>query len=95
MNDLQDFLDLLKTPDYRSRYLIAKRGGTCVACGNNALPLRDPSARLEYGVSALCQKCQHRFLGTDAGEASPNELEEEPQKEKNRPLGRPGVSAED
>jgi len=63
MKDMQDFLDLLKNPDYRSRYLIAKRTGACLACGSKVLSLRDASARLEYEVSALCQECQDRYLG--------------------------------
>ena len=62
MKKLQELLDFLSGPTYESSYAIAKATGTCLMCGNPAKVFRDMSAKIEYDVSALCQKCQDEFF---------------------------------
>jgi hypothetical protein len=49
-------------PTYGSDYARAKAQQTCIVCGRPAVRFRDPSARLEYTVSALCQQCQDQLF---------------------------------
>ena len=44
--------------NYKSNYTMAKVTKTCLLCGGPAFKFRNPSARLEYTISALCQVCQ-------------------------------------
>ena len=63
--ELMKALELLKTfseDSYRSDYANAKAKGTCILCGRPAKEFRNPSARLEYHVSALCQDCQDSYF---------------------------------
>jgi hypothetical protein len=48
--------------DYRDRYMYSKATRTCIRCGKFALKFRNASARLEYSISALCQKCQDEIF---------------------------------
>ena len=65
-------LELIKAfseDSYRSEYAHAKANGICILCGRLAKDFRNPSARLEYHVSALCQDCQDSyFMGLKAAE---------------------------
>ena len=54
-------------PTYRSDYAKAKAMQTCIVCGRPALRFRDPSARFEYTVSALCQQCQDQLFYSREG----------------------------
>lgn len=45
-------------PTYRTDYAIAAADNTCIRCGGFAEEYRDTSSRLDYMVSALCQRCQ-------------------------------------
>jgi hypothetical protein len=54
--------EVFSRPTYRSDYATAKAGQTCIVCGRPAVRFRDPSARFEYTVSALCQECQDRLF---------------------------------
>jgi hypothetical protein len=58
MADLVELLEVLSTASYKTNYLKSKATSTCIGCGRPANKFRDSSARLEYKVSALCQKCQ-------------------------------------
>jgi hypothetical protein len=58
MAELLELLEVLSTPSYKANYLKSKATSTCIRCGRLANKFRDSSARLEYKVSALCQKCQ-------------------------------------
>jgi hypothetical protein len=63
--ELMKALELIKTfseDSYRSDYTTAKAKGTCILCGRLAKEFRNPSARLEYHVSALCQDCQDSYF---------------------------------
>ena len=53
-----ELLEIFSATKYRSSYTNAKAGKTCIRCGKPAKAFRDASARLEYKVSALCQRCQ-------------------------------------
>jgi hypothetical protein len=58
-------LELIKTfseENYKSEYTNAKAKGTCILCGRPAKDFRNPTARLEYHVSALCQDCQDSYF---------------------------------
>ena len=64
MDKLESLLDILSSDrEYEKRFVIAKVSKSCIWCGNEAVEFRDASARLEYFVSALCQKCQDEFIG--------------------------------
>jgi len=67
MGDLQHLFEIFTKPDYDSRYLIAKRTGTCLVCRREVFAFTTVSARLEYAVSALCEECQEKYLGARAG----------------------------
>ena len=54
--------EVFSRPTYRSDYASAKSRQTCILCGCPALRFRDPSARFEYTVSALCQQCQDKLF---------------------------------
>ncbi|MBE9571164.1 MAG: hypothetical protein IMF11_11085, partial [Proteobacteria bacterium] len=58
MPNTLELLKIFSATTYRSSYTNAKTGKTCIRCGKPAKSFRDASARLEYKVSALCQKCQ-------------------------------------
>lgn len=63
MSKGKDLLDFLSSQlEYKERYALAKASSTCIRCGRAALEFKDPSARLEYSISALCQKCQDAFF---------------------------------
>jgi hypothetical protein len=53
--------EVFSRPTYRSDYARAKAQQTCIVCGRPAVRFRDPSARFEYTVSALCQQCQDQL----------------------------------
>ena len=64
MAKILELLEILSATKYSAKYVNAKAGKTCIRCGKPAKSFRDPSARLEYNVSALCQKCQDEcFIG--------------------------------
>jgi hypothetical protein len=64
MDKLESLLDILSSDrEYEKRFVIAKVSKSCIWCGKEAVEFRDASARLEYFVSALCQKCQDEFIG--------------------------------
>ena len=50
--------EIFSATTYRANYANAKARNTCIRCGKPAKAFRDASARLEYNVSALCQRCQ-------------------------------------
>ena len=63
MSKLEKLLDFLSSKlEYEERYAAAKASTTCIKCGKLAQQFRDESARLEYSISALCQKCQDEFF---------------------------------
>ena len=63
MDKLENLLDILSSDrEYEKRFAIAKVSRSCIWCGEEAREFRDASARLEYFISALCQKCQDEFI---------------------------------
>lgn len=56
--------EVFSRPTYRSDYARAKAHQTCIICGRPAVKFRDPSARFEYTVSALCQECQDQLFSS-------------------------------
>jgi hypothetical protein len=62
MSKLEELFQTFKDPEYRACYTHAKATGTCVMCRGPAREFRDPGARFEYGISALCQLCQDKYL---------------------------------
>lgn len=57
-----DVLPIFSASSYKVSYRKAKATNTCILCGGLARDFRDPLTRLEYEVSALCQKCQDEYL---------------------------------
>jgi hypothetical protein len=57
-----ELIEIFSEDSYRSDYTNAKAEGTCILCGMLAKEFRNPSARLEYHVSALCQDCQDSYF---------------------------------
>ena len=53
-----ELLQICAEASYKVNYAKSKARGTCIRCGKPAKEFRDASARLEYKISALCQKCQ-------------------------------------
>ena len=63
--------DVFSRPTYRADYARAKAQRTCILCERLAVGFRDTSAKLEYGVSALCQQCQDQlFQSRERGKKS-------------------------
>lgn len=58
MSRTQELLAIFSAESYDARYAQAKANHTCIRCEGRAIIFRDALARLEYEVSALCQKCQ-------------------------------------
>jgi hypothetical protein len=58
----QELLNLFSDTNYEVYHVTAKSTRTCIMCGGKARVFRDISSRLEYDISALCQKCQDRFF---------------------------------
>ena len=56
-------LDIFSSPTYKANYAKAKATNTCIRCGKPAKVFREASARIEYKVSALCQRCQDECFG--------------------------------
>ena len=63
MEKLHELLECLSSNDYPVNYAIAKSKFTCIMCGQDVGTFRDAGARLEYDISALCQKCQDASFG--------------------------------
>jgi len=57
-----ELLKIFSKSDYRARYTYSKATNTCIRCGESARVFRDASARLEYSISSLCQKCQDELF---------------------------------
>jgi hypothetical protein len=67
MSDALALHEVFSRPTYRSDYAIANARQTCIVCGRPAVRFRDPSARFEYTVSALCQQCQDQLFNSREG----------------------------
>jgi len=63
MSILEQLIDILSHPGYNSRYRSSKSSRTCLICASPARQFSDEWAKLEYEVSALCQRCQEEYLG--------------------------------
>jgi hypothetical protein len=55
-------VDLIVSPQYASRYMLAKTMRTCIVCGNPAHTFGDCPARLKYESSGICEQCQERYF---------------------------------
>lgn len=62
MEKIETLLDLFAAPTYEASFVIAKASGTCIMCGGRARAFQDAWARLEYDLSALCQRCQDKYF---------------------------------
>ncbi|UCF85674.1 MAG: hypothetical protein JSV50_08595 [Desulfobacteraceae bacterium] len=58
MTKALELREIFSATTYRANYANAKAKSICIRCGKPAKLFRDASARLEYNVSALCQRCQ-------------------------------------
>jgi hypothetical protein len=54
--------EIFSSPSYQTDYAKAKAKNTCIRCGGYVGTFRDISSKLEYMVSALCQRCQDKCL---------------------------------
>jgi hypothetical protein len=64
MSNALALYEVFSRPTYRSDYARAKARQTCIVCGRPAIRFRDPSARIEYTVSSLCQQCQDQLFSS-------------------------------
>lgn len=62
MTRYDELVEIFCEDNYRARYMAAKTNTTCIRCGESAREFTDASARLEYRISGLCQKCQEHFF---------------------------------
>lgn len=62
MGTLNEFKEIVCGSNYLDKYIRAKATATCIRCGESAREFYDASARLEYRISALCQRCQDDFF---------------------------------
>jgi hypothetical protein len=60
---MSELMNFLSDSGYQARYGHAKATKTCALCEQPARTFRNASGKLEYSVSALCQKCQDRCFG--------------------------------
>ena len=58
MTKVQELLEIFSATTYKANYTKSKATSTCIRCGKTAKVFRNASARFEYKISALCQKCQ-------------------------------------
>ncbi|MGD8228315.1 MAG: hypothetical protein PVI20_11080 [Desulfobacteraceae bacterium] len=65
MANFEKLLEFLSKPTYKTSYADAKANGTCIMCRKPAKEFSNASARLEYNVSALCQKCQEEYFNKE------------------------------
>lgn len=62
VDKIMALLRRLGEADYEKNYADAKARSSCIICGRQARNFRSAAAKLEYSVSALCQKCQDEYL---------------------------------
>lgn len=62
MTDLEKLSVLFLDVKYREKLTLAKATRTCVRCKRSVYTFRDLSAKVEYEVSALCQRCQEELF---------------------------------
>lgn len=60
--NLEELLDFFSKSSYEANYSRAKSTRTCAMCGERAESFKCASAKLEYEISALCQKCQDKYF---------------------------------
>ena len=65
MEKLQQMIVAFSKPAYTANYRYAKATCTCLMCGEAARVFRDEWAKVEYEISALCQRCQDECLKGD------------------------------
>jgi hypothetical protein len=56
--EIMDLLKVLSASTYKADYANAKATNTCIRCGKTVDTFSNISAKVEYLISALCQKCQ-------------------------------------
>ncbi|MFZ7111630.1 MAG: hypothetical protein ACOWYE_08100 [Desulfatiglandales bacterium] len=62
MTRIEELIEICSKDTYRASYLKAKAESLCIRCGNRIEGFRSASARLEYSISALCQRCQDEIF---------------------------------
>jgi hypothetical protein len=62
MSKTMELLEFFSEDNYSARYAAAKAKNVCIRCGKPAHLFRDVLTRLEYRISALCQKCQDEYF---------------------------------
>jgi hypothetical protein len=58
---IQELIAVLSDHDIQNRFLTAKSTGTCKICGGPANEFRSLLAKMEYGISGICEKCQEYY----------------------------------
>jgi hypothetical protein len=64
MTKIQKLIEIFSAATYEVNYAAAKAKSTCLICNESARSFRDMSSRLEYRISALCQKCQDEYFSS-------------------------------
>ena len=62
LTPLEELFEKLSDSRTASRYGSVKANKTCKICGGRAVLFRDALAKLEYDVSAICQRCQDKYF---------------------------------
>lgn len=64
MSRIQELINKLSDSDIQTRGLTAKHRQTCKICGGPATEFRSSLTKMEYGISAICEKCQEYYYLT-------------------------------
>ena len=59
---VQDLIAVLSDPSVQMRGNEAKASHKCKICCRPAIKFKSDQAKFEYSVSAICQRCQDRYL---------------------------------
>jgi hypothetical protein len=57
-----EVMESLQNENYQIVYRDAKTRRICIICKRPAETFRDQSAKLEYSISAICQRCQDNLF---------------------------------
>ena len=62
MARIEELIEICSKENYRTSYMKAKAESLCIRCGKRVEGFSNASARLEYSISALCQRCQDEIF---------------------------------
>ena len=60
-------IEILSDQAVEQRVIAAKRSKTCKICGGLSTTFKSGFTKIEYEISAICEKCQEYFYLNDEG----------------------------